>query len=338
MKIALLSASAPLSRDACHSVIDALATRLQQNGHKVEMIYIPFENNADSFLDQMLSFRLINLASIVDRLITFQPPSYVVPHPNKVVWLTHHAPISCEASGLGNQQLANTTSWHGIMTRLMHADLVGLGEARAVFAGSRAINEKLKSVGQLASEVLYPPVDRPERFRNSGYGDQIVAIAGGANAREQLLVVDAMRQVRTPVCLCLCGGEQEFSNEVLEAVARVEPGRIILRSGGLSEELLENALALNYLPSNTTFHDYSVLEAACASKPSIVFADSDWSRDFISDGETGLIVDATPQAVAKTFDMLWGDRAAARRLGESAHAEVITSVSGWDAIMAKLLA
>ena len=49
-----------------------------------------FSIGAEDLFDQILAYRLIDLADSCDRLIAFRPPAYVLCHPNKVLWFIHH--------------------------------------------------------------------------------------------------------------------------------------------------------------------------------------------------------------------------------------------------------
>ena len=54
---------------------------------------------------------------------------------------------------------------------LINADTAALNEAKIVYANSKAVAQRLKKYNNVNSEVLYPPVLKPERFFNKSlYG------------------------------------------------------------------------------------------------------------------------------------------------------------------------
>jgi len=342
VKIALLSSSVPTINGGYRFIVDWLAEVLRGEGHEVEAIYIPFEDAPESILDQMLCFRLMDLTASADRLITFRPPAHVVPHPRKVIWFIHHIRAFYDQWNTSYCPVPDTLPWRGVRAQLMHADEVGLREARAVFANSRTVQTRLRDFNAVESEVLYPPVLHPERFHNAGYGDEIVAVCRFAHHKRQHLMVEAMRHVRTPVRLRLCGARTEYSDEIAASAARLGRGNVSLELDWISEEAkaqrLARALAVAYLPLDEDSYGYPVLEGAHASKASIVPADGGGTLEFVRDGEDGLVVEPNPQAIAQAFDTLWNDRALARRLGESARARIDTLGISWDVVVRRLLA
>src|SRR5688572_11257455 len=90
MKIILASSFVPFIHGGARFIVEWLETKLCEHGHQVERFYLPFVDAPQQLLEQIAGFRLIDLSERCDRLITFRPPSYVIQHPNKVVWFIHH--------------------------------------------------------------------------------------------------------------------------------------------------------------------------------------------------------------------------------------------------------
>ena len=89
--------------------------------------------------------------------------------------------------------------------RFSRADNATLGEARHIFTNSRTVSDRLRQFNGIASEVLYPPLRDPERFRCDGYGDEIVCVSRMEHHKRQHLLIEALSYTRTPVKLRLCG-------------------------------------------------------------------------------------------------------------------------------------
>ena len=76
------------------------------------------------------------------------------------------------------------------------------------------------------------------------------------------------------------------------------------------------------------------LEAMRAGKPVITASDSGGTAELVSHGETGLVVEPTPEALAAAIDELWSDRRAAKRMGRAGleRARKVT----WDGLVREL--
>ena len=90
MKIGLVSSTIPLVQGGGRFIVDWLADKLAAAGHRVETVWIPYTDEVKYIFPQMTAFRLLDLESSFDRVITFRPPAHVVKHRAKIVWLIHH--------------------------------------------------------------------------------------------------------------------------------------------------------------------------------------------------------------------------------------------------------
>jgi glycosyltransferase involved in cell wall biosynthesis len=111
--------------------------------------------------------------------------------------------------------------------------------------------------------------------------------------------------------------------------------------GFVSEEemlkLYRGALAVCYLPWDEDY-GYVSLEAMYAGKPVIVARDGGGATEFIEDGREGLLVDPTPQEVARAIDELYLDRKRAREMGARARDKVLAMKLSWKHVVEKLTA
>jgi glycosyltransferase involved in cell wall biosynthesis len=203
----------------------------------------------------------------------------------------------------------------------------------------------LRRFNGVESEVLYPPVLRPEMFRASTYGDEIVSVCRIEHHKRQHLLVEALGRTRRPVRLHLCGTSMNpaYVQALRDTARRLGVAdRVTIEERWITEEekadRLENALASAYLPFDEDSYGYPTIEAAHARRCTVTVSDSGGVTEFVRDGVTGVMTDPDPAALADAFDRLHADRAFAARLGGAAEAHVAELRIDWDTVVEKLLA
>lgn len=342
MKIGLFSSSVPHVRGGYRFIVDWLAEQLVEAGHQVETVYLPFGDNPNGILDQMLAFRLIDVADKMDQIITFRPPAHIIPHPNKVVWFIHHIRMFYDLWGSEYCPVDASSYWSNIRESLMRADNVGLQEARKVFSNSATVRQRLEKFNRIDSEVLYPPMRHPERFVCLGYGDEIVSICRFESHKRLHLLVEAMKHTASPVRLRLCGVGNDYSDRLVAIAREARLSNIAFELEWISEErkveVLSHALAVAYIPVDEDSYGYPLLEAAHSRKPLVVASDGGGTLEFVNHGAEGLVVDPDPKIIADAFDRMWSDRELTRRMGEASHARIAEMGISWPHIVSRLLA
>lgn len=344
MKIVLLSSTPALVNGGHRNIVNWLAPELERAGHRVETIWLPFVDEAEHILPQTVAYRLLRLEDTCDAVITFRPPAHLVQHPRKVVWFIHHIRPFYDLWGTAYCPVPATPRTRALRAQIHSTDTLALREAHAVFSNSRRVAERLLHFNGIASEVLYPPLARDERALAPEWGDDLVMVCRMEPHKRQHLAVEAMRHVRTPVRLRLCGqaGSPSYLATLQEAVARHGlHGRVMVQHGWLDEDakhrLLETALAAVYLGVDEDSYGYPTLEAARACKATVVAEDGGGVREFVVDDESGIIAAADPIALAGCFDRLWSDRREARRLGEAARARIDDMQISWERVTEALI-
>ncbi len=78
-------------------------------------------------------------------------------------------------------------------------------------------------------------------------------------------------------------------------------------------------------------------EAFSAAKPVVTGNDAGGVREFVSDGETGFVVEPEPTAIAARIDDLYEDRALCERMGAAAR-ELARSRASWPRAVEALTA
>lgn len=345
MKVGLVSSAVPLVFGGGRFIVDWLREKLEERGHRVETVFVPSTESPDTVLQQMAAFRLMRLEDHFERVVTFRPPSHVVRHPRKVVWFIHHMRVFYDLWDTEYRGMPDRAPQRALRSAIMRADTAALREAHRVFTNSRVVGDRLRRFNGVESEVLYPPVLRPEIFAAGDHGDEIVCVCRVESHKRQHLLVEAMRHARTPVRLRLCGvgTNPDYVQSLRRAAAEGGTAdRVVIEDRWITEEekaaRLERALAAAYVPFDEDSYGYPTIEAAHARRCTVTVSDSGGVTEFVQDGETGLVAAPEPEAVAAAFDRLHADRALARRLGANAAERVSELGIDWDTVVEKLLA
>ena len=345
MRLGLITSDMPFSPGGARLMAEWLQLKLQERGHDVASVTIPFTDETDFILPQMNAFRMIELDTSFDRVITLRPPAHLVRHRRKVVWFIHHLRVFYDLWDTAYRPFPDTLQSRALRDAIHVADTRALREAHKVFTNSRVVADRLQQFNGIVGDVLFPPIYAPGAFRAEDYGDEIVCVCRLERHKRQDLLIEAMRHTRTPVRLRLCGvgSSEEFANGLRAAVAEHGLGaRVTIENRWISEvekaDRLAGALACVYIPFDEDSYGYSTIEAAHAGRGTVTVSDSGGVPDFVIDNETGLVVCPQAQALAAAFDRLFADRTLARRLGEGAETQVAALGIDWDTVIGKLLA
>lgn len=345
MRIGLVSTAVPLVNGGARFIVDWLQEQLLARGHEVEVILLPFIDAPEDILPQTVALRMMRLDDHFDRVITFRPQSHAVRHRCKVVWFIHHVRVFYDLWDTEHRAVADDAAGRALRAAIMRADDAALAEAHRVFTNSRVVGERLRRFNGVESEVLYPPVQRPERFRSGPHGDEIVSVCRMEPHKRQHLLVEAMAHARSPVRLRLCGSSMNpaYAEGMRETARRLGVAdRVTIEDRWITEEekadLLETALASAYLPFDEDSYGYPTIEAAHAARATVTATDAGGVAEFVRDGVEGLMTPPDPAALGAAFDRLYDDRALAARMGEAASARVASLGIDWDTVVGKLLA
>lgn len=344
MRIVLASSFVPFVNGGARFIVEWLEQHLVEHGHQVERFYLPFIEHQDHILEQMLAYRMMSIEDHSDLLVTFRPPAHVLRHPRKVVWFIHHIRSFYDLADTVHRGFANTMKGRAVRDALVDVDTTTILEAEKVFTNSQVVADRLKKFNGVRATPLYPPVFQPERFRNDGYGDEIVVFCRVEAHKRQALLIEAMRHTKTGVRLRLCGvsSNPAYDAEILKLIrGSVAADRIAFDNRWISEEekaeKLAPALAAAYLPVDEDSYGYPSLEAAHSRKAVITTSDSGGVLEFVEDGRNGFVAEPTPEAVAHAMDRLHADRAMAARMGEASHERLRELKIDWNHVVESIV-
>ena len=107
MKILVINNMVPFIRGGAEKLADHLVRNLRRYGHDADLMRIPFQwDPPERIYDEILACRMLKLYN-VDRVIGLKFPAYLIPHPNKTLWLIHQFRQAYDLAGTSMSQLGH---------------------------------------------------------------------------------------------------------------------------------------------------------------------------------------------------------------------------------------
>jgi glycosyltransferase involved in cell wall biosynthesis len=334
--VAVCRPQLPFVRGGVEIFTDRLVEELRARGVDAEIVSIPLRTwPNDCLATNAMLWRLIDLATDMeapaDLVIATKFPSYLIRHPNKVVWLVHQLRAAYELHGTELGQFSESPEDRAIRRGIHDLDRESLSEARTLFATSANVADRLRRSTGLHAEVLpHPPQELA--YRCDRYGDFILCVGRLDPAKRVELLVDATA-LDSEIEVVIAGDGPDRGRLEGRAIGRVR------FAGHVSErelaELYATCRAVFYAPVDEDF-GMVPYEAFRAAKPVITTTDAGGPLEVVRDGDNGLIVAPDALSVAAALRELLDDEAKARSFGEAGR-QVAAAVT-WDNAIAKLLA
>ncbi len=344
MEIVIASTMMPFVKGGDAVIVDSLEEELTARGHSVFTLRIPFDDDYRELADQMLGLRLLDIRNHGERLIAIRPPSYLLRHPKKVLWFIHHHRTAYDLWESSYREFPDNAEGLAYRDLIYSADMAAFREARRIFTNSGVVSKRLKRFNGMDSEVLYPPLAKPERYANRSYGDYVVYISRLLHHKRQHLAIESMRYAATGVRLVVAGAYRDLSyrDELLNLIAKYDlQEKVIVMDSWISEdrkvELLSGCLASIYIPLDEDSYGYPSLESYAAGKPVITTTDAGGVMELIVDGLNGVIAEPQPASIAKAMDTLYLNKELARAMGAAGKDRVRDLGINWDHVVGRLL-
>lgn len=347
MRVVVATVQVPFIQGGAEAHALGLCQALTQAGHEVEMVRIPFKwYPPERILEHALACRLLDLSESngvrIDRLIALKFPAYLLPHPNKIIWLLHQHRSAYELwDAPWGSDLMNRPCGLSVRQAIWEADRAGLREAQSIYANSSRVAERLWHYCRIPARVLYHPPPEAETFYWQQpepfffYPSRLTPI------KRQELVVEALSFCRHPVRVVFCGAPDNpaYEKELEQKVLSLRMSDRAHFLGRVTEEkkrqLYASCLGVIFPPFDEDY-GYVTLEAMLSSKPVITCRDSGGPLELVRDGETGFVVEPTPEGLAVAMDRLWEDPALACKLGRAGRQFYDTLDISWEKVVAEL--
>jgi glycosyltransferase involved in cell wall biosynthesis len=336
--ILVCTAQVPFASGGAERHAAGLLRELKARGHRVDLVQLPFKwYPREEILLSAAAWRLVDVTEAdgtkVDLVIPMKFPSYLVRHPNKVVWLIHQFRQAYDRFGTQQSDFTASpedTRWRELVAE---ADATGLGEARKVFTNARNTADRLMRFNGIEAEALYHPPPLAGRYRDDGPG-RYALVVGRLDAWKRMdLAIEGAAAGGFPLVIAGSGPDEER----LRKVAARTRANVDFRGAVSDDELLTLYAGCGVVLFTPADEDYGyiALEAFLSKKPVVTCSDSGGPLEFVLDGETGRVTPPVGAAVGAAAVELLASQAVARRMGERGF-ESIRGLT-WEAVVTALL-
>ena len=348
MHIIIATTQVPFVQGGAEIHARNLQDALRQAGHAAEIVAIPFKwYPPERMLDAMLACRLTDLTESngrkIDRVIGLKFPAYLIPHPDKVLWILHQHRQAYEQWEHPLSDMVYYGNGREVRDAIRLADTRLIPEARAVFTNSENVSRRLKHYCGLDSTPLYHPPSNPDAFYCEPPGPYFFFPSRINASKRQLLAVQALALAGVDAKLVFCGESEDdaYYAKIHRVIEDSGLQRRVKFHGRVSEkeklQLYAHCLGVIYPPVDEDY-GYITLEAMLSSKPVITCMDSGGPLEFIRDGHSGYVTGAEPLALAEAMVRLQENRVHAAALGRAGREDYLRKKISWDAVVEKLLA
>jgi len=335
VRIVVCGAQKPFVRGGAEQHQEALAVALRAAGHDTDVVRLPVAWEKGRLLDAPLAWRLLPIDA--DLVIATNFPSYFVRHPRKVVWLLHQHRGAYDAADAPWSDFGPDADAWETQRILTEWDNRALGEATHVFTNSSVVSARLRAHNGMGSTPLSHPAPLTNRLMPGPFGDYVLFVSRlEANKRPQL-AVEALASSHSGLRLVIAG-TGSLTGHLADLTVRLGLQDRVQLAGWVEDDrlvqLYANASSVLYAPHDEDY-GYVTLQAFAAGKPVITSTDAGAVLDFVLDGRTGLVTDASPEQLGAAIDRLAGDSDQAARLGNAGR-ELAAGLR-WDRVVDQLL-
>lgn len=336
--ILVCTAQVPFASGGAERHAAGLLRELKARGHRVDLVQLPFKwYPREEILLSAAAWRLVDVTEAdgtkVDLVIPMKFPSYLVRHPNKVVWLIHQFRQAYDRFGTEQSDFTASpedTRWRELVAE---ADATGLGEARKIFTNARNTADRLMRFNGIEAEALYHPPPLAGRYRDDGPG-RYALVVGRLDAWKRMdLAIEGAAAGGFPLVIAGSGPDEER----LRKVAARTGANVDFRGAVSDEELLSLYAGCGVVLFTPADEDYGyiALEAFLSKKPVVTCTDSGGPLEFVLDGETGRVTPPDGGAVGAAAAELLASPGVAREMGERGF-ESIRGMT-WEVVVSALL-
>lgn len=340
--ICICSVETPFVRGGAEIQLDSLASELEKRGYHVARVALPFVwLPVRDILKNCLMWRWIELerctSEPIDLAICSKFPTYAVKHPRKVTWLIHQFRQAYELLGTSYSPFTTSAEDEAVRQSIVDFDTRMLSESRAIFTESQRVSDRLKKYNGLDGKPLYHPPLNWDRHYHREYGAYFLSVSRLVPLKRVDLLIRALAEPGVSAKALIVGdGPDRASLEALaERLGLTD--RVSFLGARWGQELVDlyaGARGVYYAPFDEDY-GLAVPEAFRSRKPVITTVDGGGTLEFVVHGETGLVTEPEPKAIAAAVSELMVDEKRCSQLGDAGHARV--GFINWDYVIQNLV-
>lgn len=341
-KVAVLHAQVPFVRGGAELLVENLTKNLRNRGYNAEIIALPFKwypNN--TLLDSYLAWKMLDISEAngekIDLAIATKSPSYMIDHPNKVVWLMHQHRAAYDLQD--NVAAGGFNTIPGgieLKKRIEYMDNLALSKQQKIYTISKTVTDRLHYYNHIESTPLYHPPALEGQYYAEKYGDYVLSV-GRLDPNKRIdLLIRALPYCDSNIRAIIAGtgaiqGKLEKLAEDLGVRDRVKFMGFVSDKDLLA--LYANALAVIFPPIDEDY-GYITLEAFLSKKPVITCCDSGGVLEFVKNNQNGIVCNVNPEEIGAGIDQLYSNKKLAEEYGEAGYDRV--KDIKWDYVIDEL--
>jgi len=344
MRLALCAAQVPFVRGGAEALCDSIYRELIKKGHEVEYIKLPLKwYPPQEAINSCLAWRLLDLtasnAQKIDGVIATKFPSYIIKHPNKVVWLIHQLRSAYDLAHTPFDDFMSYGKMGEIVrTKIHDIDNRCLDESKKVYTISQNIANRLWRFNKIKGEPLYHPPPLMGRYSSESSEDYIFYPSRLESVKRQELVISSMKYLKSDLRLKIAGTGSQLENYKILAKEYKVADKIDFLGYVSDDDLLEiyaRSMCVAYVPFEEDL-GYVTLESFLSKKPVITCKDSAGPLEFVEDGINGYVVEPSPEKIAESIDKLYRENTY-KAMGERGYNKVNNMNLSWDIVIERLM-
>jgi len=340
MNIIVAANITPFLRGGADFHIQGLVTALQQHGHQVDLVRLPFFFHPLPALSTLMDYcQTLDLSAPngqqVDKLISLQFPEFAIQHHDHTAWVMHQHRAVYE---LYDEQKADD-GLRALRSRIIDYDNDSFSRTRAVFANSKRVADRLQRFNGVAATPLYHPPANFQRFYCDEALPYIFCPSRFETLKRQTLLLEALSKMHKPVNVVFSGvgGTLGQCQQLVEQYGLQDCVRFL---GHISEEekfaFYAHASAVFFAPFDEDY-GYITLEAMLSGKPVLSCEDSGGPLEFVQHGRNGWVCPPDAEAIAQQLAWIADHPAKVRDMGQYAKVSITEKNISWDNVVASLL-
>lgn len=297
-----------------------LVEELNKAGHNAILVTMPFvlKFEKDSLENACQPWINLDLSKLSDVVIPLRFPTWLINHPNKIVYLNHQMRVAYDLYNKphGPRKSENSENAREYVWQM---DTSSLLKSKKIFTVSKNVQNRLKHFSGIESELLYHSLPNEELHYTKDYSDFILSVGRLVPMKRVDLLIKAMSITKTNV-RCIIVGEGPERPKLERMIEELNLKHKVQLVGWVHDnkkvDLYADCLASYYAPID---EDYGLvtLESFKSAKPVITSEDAGGVLEFVRHEENGWILQENPEQFAEVIDRIYLNRKLARSMGHA---------------------